>query len=263
MCKYNILGVDIELVQRKIFKLAIEFDRICRKYNINYSLSYGSLLGGVRHHGFIPWDDDFDVMMLRKDYKKFLKVANKELNPSKFLLETNKSNKNYHLSFAKLRLLSSEFVETAVSKLNICHSLYIDIFPIDNAYKRTVILQSKLASLFVGARRIKLGFENTNKIAKLLSHFPMNFINSCNEFFMRINNSLPCKNTYLFCMGGPLSKLFHKKMFKKYIDIEFMGCKLMAIEDYDTWLTTVYGDYMTPPPVDKRNPKHLVEKIKI
>ena len=79
MSKWKIQGYDVEDVQKKIFEIFLEFDRICKAHNLTYTLEGGTLLGAVLYRGFIPWDDDMDIVMLRKDYDEFRKVANKEL----------------------------------------------------------------------------------------------------------------------------------------------------------------------------------------
>ena len=85
MCKYKICQYDIREVQKKLLMILIEFDRICRKHNIKYSLEGGTLLGAIKYKGFVPWDDDIDIVMERPEYERFLKVCKRELNKEFFL----------------------------------------------------------------------------------------------------------------------------------------------------------------------------------
>lgn len=90
----NVQHIELEILKK--------IDEVCKKHNINYWLDSGTLLGAVRHQGFIPWDDDIDIGMLREDYEKFLKVAQKDLGDDYFL-QTRSTDKNYPLVFAKVR----------------------------------------------------------------------------------------------------------------------------------------------------------------
>lgn len=264
MSEYNVLGFDVKDIQAKILEVAIEFDRICRKYNISYSLDGGNLIGAVRHKGFIPWDDDLDVMMLRKDYQKFIKVCKKELDKEKFVLETPKLNKNYPYSFGKLKLKNTFYREAAFEDLKICHGIYIDIFPMDNTFKKTYRMQWRFAEFFKYVRWKKLKHTTKNNWSiKLFSIFPMCFINFCAEISMRFYNGIKTKYVYKLCHPGKHKPLFLRSYYENIIDIDFENQKLMALKDYKQWLSERFGDYMTLPPIEKRKPSHIVNKVKL
>ena len=112
-------------------ELALEVKRVCNKYNIKYFLIAGTLLGAIRHKGFIPWDDDMDIGMLREDYEKFLKAWEKETS-SKYFLQTWQTETQYALPFAKLRLNGTQYIEQNIAHLNLHSGIFIDIFPFDN-----------------------------------------------------------------------------------------------------------------------------------
>ena len=110
--------------------LLVCFKEICEKHKLDYFLTGGTLLGAVRHKGFIPWDDDIDVGMPREDYETFLRVASSCL-PDGIFLQTRKTDPEVPFNFAKLRDSRTTFIETSIKDLDINHGVYIDIFPID------------------------------------------------------------------------------------------------------------------------------------
>lgn len=123
--KINLRG--LQLAELEILK---EFIRVCNKLKLKYFLDSGTLLGCIRHGGFIPWDDDIDVSMPREDYEIFLKKGQKELK-TKYFLQTYNTDKEYTNIFAKIRNSETTFIESTVKNLDINHGIYIDIFPLD------------------------------------------------------------------------------------------------------------------------------------
>ena len=108
--RYNGEGTALRKAQIREVEILIEIDRICRKHDIKYWINFGTLLGAVRHKGFIPWDDDLDICMLSKDYKKFLEIASDEL-PEWLFIQNKSTDPSYRRSICKVRDLNSFFVE--------------------------------------------------------------------------------------------------------------------------------------------------------
>ena len=123
--------MELKVTQQNLLDLMITLDGICRKENISYSLHGGTLLGAVRENGFIPWDDDMDIGMLRADYEKFLNVAKEKLN-KKYFLQTWDTDEKFALPFAKIRLNGTKYIEHNSKNVDIHNGIYIDIFPYDN-----------------------------------------------------------------------------------------------------------------------------------
>lgn len=122
---------QIRRLQLVELDILLELDRICRKYNINYFLCGGTLLGAVRHKGFIPWDDDVDIGFLRVDYERFCKVFAQETDLNKYFLQTWKTDKNYRWSYGKIRRLGTEYVRSGQEHMKYVSGISIDIFPYD------------------------------------------------------------------------------------------------------------------------------------
>ena len=117
MEQYQVGGFDIKLLQNKMLGILLEIDRICRENNIRYLLDGGSMLGAVRHHGFIPWDDDADVMMPRDDYDRFIEIAPRALG-KKYVFQCIENTREYPYNFGKVFDTSTEFYEKFTAKIS-------------------------------------------------------------------------------------------------------------------------------------------------
>src|SRR5699024_6110897 len=115
-----------QMIQLEILK---EFDRFCKEHNIKYQLYAGTLLGAIRHKGFIPWDDDIDIAMTRDQYERFLE---KYINNERYFLQNFQTDYNYFRQFSRLRKNNTVFRQEQYSNLDIHHGIFIDIFPLDN-----------------------------------------------------------------------------------------------------------------------------------
>lgn len=127
---------DEELRKMQLLQVDMiaELDRVCRKHDIKYVLYGGTMLGAVRHKGYIPWDDDADLAMLREDYEKFKKVAH-ELNPDICFFQDSDTDKYYRWGYAKLRRTGTEFIRSGQEHLKCKTGVFIDIFPLDDIPK--------------------------------------------------------------------------------------------------------------------------------
>ena len=119
-------------LQLNELQVLVEVDRICRKYNIDYSLDGGTLLGAIRHQGFIPWDDDVDVVFTRLEYAKFYEACKADLNTADFFLQEYRTDPHYRWGHAKMRLKDTEFVRSGQENLKYKTGICIDIFVLDH-----------------------------------------------------------------------------------------------------------------------------------
>ena len=132
-------------LQLKILEMVKYLDSFCKENKIEYFIAYGSCLGAVRHKGFIPWDDDFDIGMTLENYNKFIELCKTKLDTNKYFLQTLETEPNYYLSFAKLRDINTTLIEEKNKDIAITKGVYIDIFPIVG------IPKGKVKKIFSGA----------------------------------------------------------------------------------------------------------------
>ena len=238
-----------------------EFDRVCKKYGFTYYMIYGALLGAVRHKGFIPWDDDFDVAMPREDYEKFIKLSDDFKHP--YFLQTPYTDPEYFYSFAKIRNSNTTGVVQMFKYSKFNHGIWISVFPLDHwddnggleryeQIKRLVID----CSTYMRISNPCLDEKNRERVAAYHGCPMRDF-----EEIQRLASSCKDSNskylmTAVITQGRYSHKLLYAEDFSKAIDMEFEGMKLKAPIGYDRYLTDGYGDYMQFPPMDKRGVWH-------
>lgn len=269
----------VQLVQLEIAK---EIKRVCNKYDIKYFLDSGTLLGAVRHKGFIPWDDDLDIGMLREEYEKFLEIAPRELS-SQYFLQTWDNDSVYPLAFAKIRKKGTIYLEEGAGKNQTHNELYVDILPYDvypskklqriwqgfwiELYKHQMLLKAKATPWkhYPGSKVAK--FVNKMKYA-LLSLLTL-FISRplIKKYYKKImvrHNCFPTKEVYEQTGASRYGKwVIPMECFTKYVQLPFEDDTFSCPADADLYLKCAYGDYMKLPPEDKRENRHGIIEIKL
>ncbi|MGN0334344.1 MAG: phosphorylcholine transferase LicD [Lachnospiraceae bacterium] len=244
--------------------LAEELKRICEKHHIRYFMIAGTLLGAVRHKGFIPWDDDMDFGMLREDYDRFVKICGEELDKEVFYLQTSDTDRYYTFNFVKLRLKGTRVLEEFSSKTNTDQGIYIDIFPIDHVSDNPLMaaVQYKSFWFFRNLLWVKCGYGEEER-KKQLSYKVARFLSG----FFTISFLKKMKyRTITCCMGRRTKKvvtsdgtygLKKETLSAEWVEnlatYEFEHCQYPGIADYDAYLSYFYGDYMKLPPESKRD----------
>lgn len=255
-------------IHKTELEILIEFDRICRKHNIIYSIDGGTLLGAVRHGGFIPWDDDADVIMTRNEYDKFVSVVDKELNSDKFYLQDMFRTSGYRWGYAKLRRKGTLFVRENQEHMPYEQGIFMDIFVCDNVPDNYIMrsicnfisyVYRKILYSPVGKRTSK-GVKKI--IYSIMNCIPEKKIKSSYKKYIRFRNRK--MTSWVKCLTFPAcNKTFGYKRnwYEDTEDIIFEDVKLKACKEYDEYLSFLYGDYMQLPPLEKRK-VHPVSKIK-
>lgn len=266
----------MKLMDREEFKamnleILEDFDSFCRENGIRYSIGYGTLLGAVRHKGFIPWDDDVDVMMLREDYERFRSLYRSD----RFRFIDSTIIPDCYISFGRLCECERTVTLSAVPwHGHSCETgLWIDIFPVDKVSSDERVFadlffclhllhkmstrcrkaHADMSQCFNLKWKSKAWFGRTMhpSVGKL---DPVSFVN-CREELIRLC-ALQDSDRYaqISCTEYDQPQWFHKSSLESYAEYEFEGRSLMGWADYDSILKEMYGDYMTLPPVEKRKP---------
>ncbi|NOJ72308.1 LicD family protein [Paenibacillus alvei] len=250
-------GDQLKLLQEEMFSLLIEVDRICEKHGIPYFLSDGTLLGAIRHDGYIPWDDDVDIQMLRKDYDRFCEVCKSELNHEKFFLQNQKLDKNYNWVFGKLRLKNTSYIRAGQEHLEQKDGICMDIFPLDyissNKFKQRILMSickicRKILWSHVGKKNAGSVYSRT--LFKALAFMPRSFTIAVFEYFAKWDNK---KETSHIVCHNLVGHIFEREWYDEAIKVNFEGHAFRAPKRYDDILTSRYGKYMELPPVDKQH----------
>ena len=255
--------------KEKLIETFIEFDKVCKENNIRYFVSGGTLIGAVRHHGFIPWDDDIDVVMLPEDYEKFCSLKGK-LGEHYDIIDDR--DDNYWL------LLLAKFVDKRTTLWELeeypcVTGVYIDIFPLYECNSSNALeLKSCYDKCSVNLKRamkhhsfkkilsliLEGHFSTLKEVFKDILYYKPKFSIYKKEYIRYVTE---VKNTrgdkYISLEGDYKEKeIYKKEWFDKTISLQFENIEVEASANYVEILTHVFGDYMQLPPVEKRISHH-------
>lgn len=273
----EIKGDELRRMQLLQLDMIVELDRVCRMHNINYIISDGTLLGAVRHKGYIPWDDDADISMTREDYEKF-KMVTSDLNPDICFFQDHTTDREYRWGYGKLRRTGTTFIRAGQEHIKCKSGVFIDIFPLDDVPKSTFgqMLQDFECFCFRKITWSKVGMYQTKGLNKLLftflSKIPIDWVyNKLSKYTQKSSNETDnYVRILMFPSYGKLYKKscldlrygFPKKWVLDRVEYEFEGHRFYGPKDYDGFLSLKYGDYMELPPENKRDPHAPVSSYK-
>lgn len=251
--------------QLALLELLKEFDRVCRKNNIRYMLFAGTLLGAVRHKGFIPWDDDLDVVMPRDDYERLLVLPEGEFNSERFFLQKEFSE-HWPMFFSKLRMNGTTCIERFIPKDRDIHlGVYIDIFPLDNLSDSKLIrkVQFFLSKVVIAKALDRRGYLTDSKKKKLFMAFCR--LLPARAIHRAVIQRKRCDSEYVHTFFGAASKyernVYPREYFTSETEVEFEGGTYPAPVAPEELLTHLYGDYMRIPPESERGCKVHAEFV--
>ncbi len=246
----------------------------CEEHGIKYSLGYGSLIGAVRHKGFIPWDDDVDIVMMREDFDRFCQIFQDTPDFKLFSF----SRGNMYATCARVCDMKRTLVETGSPLFTEPTGLWIDVFPLDSVDDDYDVFLSKINRITDIQNKVFLA-RSLRKRLRLrdISH-PRTFIRRALNYLKRGQYNLwdlvrkqdslcrsfaPSDSRMMSMLVFPtyINKEFTPKhVFSEVIDAPFEDTSFKIMKGYDEWLTIIYGDYMTPPSDNKSKRGHIVHK---
>ncbi|EHO51112.1 LicD family protein [Lentilactobacillus kisonensis] len=254
----------IDMKQIHVIQLDIlrKVAKLISKYHINYFMTGGSAIGAVRHHGFIPWDDDIDIGLTRQDFEKFLTVAPIELESTDYVIEENRLNPRYEYDFAKVMTRDSQILERGREAAKAHNGIFIDVFPFD---KMPLIKQQQsdqkmvLQNILMEVRRRFYSADEQG-----LTNHPYSQLTLPQLYNLRLRTmtqyddqpDLPYVNlSSPYAYGKEI--IFPDEM-QHLIQVPFENLRVPILAAYDSYLKRLYGDYMKLPPVEKRIQRHIL-----
>ena len=246
--------LSLDEVKKIEYDMLVHFDSVCRANNIKYSLAYGTLLGAIRHKGFIPWDDDIDVIMSRDEYNKFLSIW----EDGKYKMLTLKKGCDFWPLFSRITDFRTHLDPPSI--LN--HGVWVAVIPYDripdNKFQcKWYLIRVKTMLEMFALRRTNVKFDSIKNTCKrlmklLLMPFSLYYLGMRVEKF-----KVKYRNSNYKRINPWKDKIYvDADIFNEYIDVEFEGLQAMAIKKYDYFLRYLYGDYMQLPPENERVPAH-------
>ena len=257
--------VDVRKLQLMELQVLNEVRRICDKHQISWFLVGGSVLGAARHQGFIPWDDDVDLGMYRPDYERFLAAARDELS-DRYFLQTLESDPGYHLGYAKIRVNGTRYVQENVMHRTMHQGVFVDIYPIDGVpddpkLRKKQRMWALLSYFFCRQEPIKKQGQAIKLASTVLTKvLPKTLQKKIGMAYDRKISRFPVETCRDVANIYGIKQYYNEIMPKEYIGapvmLEFEGSPTPVPEQWDNYLTFLYGDYHQLPPEDQRVLKH-------
>lgn len=246
-----------------------EIDRVCAKYGLHYFANFGTLIGAVRHKGFIPWDDDVDVCMPRKDYEQFLVIMEKE---SKYQVMHDGNSENYYFNFARVYDPKTILEISGITELKDL-GVFVDVFPLDNVPENeeerkkffaeinelnamvTISMPERLNRTIPIKKRIRT-IMRLDRFVKCKILGPKKLIERRKAAMLRYEG----QTAVISCMCPPDDRMtFESDIYQGTIEMPFENIMVKVPVNYDTILRKYYGDYMELPPENQRVSAHHFE----
>ncbi len=258
---------QIQMIQ---VEMLVEVDRICKKCGIKYNIIAGTLLGAVRHGGYIPWDDDADVAFLRPEYEKFRQAVKIELDTSRFYFQDDRRTKGYRWGYGKLRRKNTLFLREYQEHMPYKQGVFIDIFPLDGVPDNYMLRSIKNFECFC-IRKIlwsKVGQVKEKNLLKrqwykILVKIPENKI--WRHYYKMVIHASKKKTRMvrIFMFPTPNREYgYYRDWYENSKEFMFEGKVFQGIKDYDSYLNFKFGEYRKLPPVENRK-IHPVTAIKL
>lgn len=266
--QYELTEQELHKVQEIQKELIAEVQRICKKHGIHFNMVGGTMLGAIRHRGYIPWDDDADIGFLRNEYEKFRIACRTDLDTKRFYLQDLRDTPGYRWGYGKLRRKGTEFIRLNQEYMPYEQGIFIDLMPFDNVPDHVVSRKLHFVKCFLLRKLFwsEVG-KNTEKnvvirwIYRVLSKVPENVMVSAYQKFIDSTRNRNTQLVRILTFPTPKGVYGYKReWYTKLKNYKFDNLRLPGAQDYDGYLTVKYGDYMTLPPREKRK-VHPISKL--
>lgn len=265
---YQLSREELRKIQLTQLELICEVDRICRKMNIHYNMVGGTMLGAIRHKGYIPWDDDADIGFLRKEYERFRQACKTELNHDKFYFQDCRDTAGYRWGYGKLRRKGTEFIRLEQEFMPYEQGIAIDIMPFDNVPDSVIGKRLHLLACFLYRKvfwsavgRVSEPNPVKRTVYKLLYRMPEEVVFGSYQKFIDRCEKKRTKQVRILTFPTPKGVYgYERRWYTQLKKYEFEGLKFPGAADFDGYLRVKYKDYMQLPPPEKRK-THPISKL--
>lgn len=265
---YQISDEELKQIQLIQLELICEVDRICKKKNIQYNMVGGTMLGAIRHKGYIPWDDDADIGFLREEYEKFRQACKDELNHTRFYFQDCRDTEGYRWGYGKLRRKGTEFIRLQQEFMPYEQGIAIDLMPFDNVPDSKMGKRIHFLLCFI-YRKIfwsAVGRKTEKNVIKRWLYQLVYLIPEKTLFrnYQRFIDYCAKKQTnQVRILTFPTPKKvfgYNREWYTELTEYEFEGERFPGAIDFDGYLSVKYRNYMELPPVEKRK-THPISKL--
>lgn len=265
-CDY-LISAEMKKIWAIEMDLYREISRVLDKHNLRYFAGGGTVLGAIRHNGFIPWDDDLDICMPREDYEKLQELTEEFKSP--YFLQSPLTDPEYGYSFLRLRNTNTSVVVRPFTHAKFNQGIYIDIIPLDNATKEDISPRmDKIKKLiFKNSAYMRKDYpEKSERDLQRIKEFldpnmkPIDVWNAINKEAVADNKiDTDYWSTIVVTIYAPLKNLYPKRIYNSYKDVPFESITMRIPAGYDELMTINFGNYMEFPPVEERGVWHNME----
>lgn len=268
--RYYLTTEELRAVQLTQLELLQEAKRVCEKCGIRYTIIAGTLLGAVRHGGYIPWDDDADIAMLRGEYERFREACNRFLNHEKFYFQDDRNTEGYRWGYGKLRKKGTLFLREGQEDMPYEQGIFIDIFPLDYVSDNYLVRTLQNFKCFcirkiLWSRVGKNVDSNPLKriVYRVLNQIPEAYVKKCFNKYIRKCVKEETEWVRILMLPTPNRQYgYLEEWYVKTKPIAFEGIEFNGIEAYNDYLSFKFGNYMELPPESERK-AHPVSRLEL